>query len=121
MFLDLRRDIDRIFDIPILNISDPFEEMLEMRNRMIDAFDNHLPQLKEGEKEETKIEKKKDKSSGEITRRTGRWYPRCDINENDKEYIISAEVPGMKKEEVKIEYDNNKHILSISGEVYLIN
>jgi HSP20 family molecular chaperone IbpA len=120
MFFDLRRDLDRIFDVPIININDPFEEIVEMRNRMIDAFDDHFPQQnKENKEEETKLVEKKDNKSGEIVERerVRRWYPRCDVNETEKEFIINAEVPGIKKEEVKIEYDNNKHIVNISGEV----
>ena len=44
----------------------------------------------------------------------GDWAPRVDIAETEKEFIIKAEVPEVKKEEVKISVDNG--ILSIRGE-----
>lgn len=44
------------------------------------------------------------------------WTPRCDVVENNNALVISAEVPGMKPEDVSIEYDNKSHILSVKGE-----
>jgi len=44
----------------------------------------------------------------------GDWAPRVDIAETEKEFIIKAEIPEVKKEEVKISVDNG--ILSIRGE-----
>lgn len=42
------------------------------------------------------------------------WSPAVDIAENNNEYIIKAELPGLQKEEVKISIENN--ILTIRGE-----
>jgi HSP20 family protein len=42
------------------------------------------------------------------------WYPAVDIEENDNEYIVSLELPGMQKDDVKISFHDD--ILSISGE-----
>ena len=42
------------------------------------------------------------------------WSPTVDISENKDEYLVSAELPGMKKEDVQITYANN--ILKIEGE-----
>jgi HSP20 family molecular chaperone IbpA len=70
-----------------------------------------------GNREQTELAKTKDNSSKEIVPHVSRWHPRCDAEENEKEFIINAELPGLKKEDVKIEYDNDKHILRISGEV----
>src|SRR5210317_817649 len=44
----------------------------------------------------------------------GDWVPRVDITETDKEFIIKADIPEVKKEEVKISVDNG--VLSIQGE-----
>jgi len=44
----------------------------------------------------------------------GDWAPRVDISETEKEFIIKAEIPDVKKEEVKISVDNG--VLSIQGE-----
>lgn len=41
-------------------------------------------------------------------------FPRIDIKEDDKEYSITAEVPGYTKEEINIEIDNG--VLNISSE-----
>ena len=42
------------------------------------------------------------------------WAPLVDISEDDKEYCIRTELPGVKKEEVKVTVENG--VLSISGE-----
>ena len=44
----------------------------------------------------------------------GDWAPRVDISETDKEFTIKAEIPEVKKEDVKVTLDNG--ILSIRGE-----
>ncbi|HGY54182.1 MAG TPA: Hsp20/alpha crystallin family protein [Caldithrix abyssi] len=40
--------------------------------------------------------------------------PLVDVEENDDEFVISAELPGMKRDDIKITFDNN--MLNISGE-----
>ncbi len=42
------------------------------------------------------------------------WTPSVDIGENDKEYIVKAELPEVKKEDIKVNIDEGT--LSISGE-----
>lgn len=42
------------------------------------------------------------------------WIP-MDLKETKKDYIVCAEVPGLKKEDIKISLKDN--VLSISGEV----
>jgi HSP20 family protein len=42
------------------------------------------------------------------------WSPFVDITEDDKEYLVKAELPEMKKEEIKINV--HEDVLSISGE-----
>jgi len=41
-------------------------------------------------------------------------YPALDIIEQENEIVVSAELPGMKKEDVKITFEKN--VLTISGE-----
>ncbi|MCX7984009.1 MAG: Hsp20/alpha crystallin family protein [Bacteroidetes bacterium] len=41
-------------------------------------------------------------------------YPAIDILENDAATVVVAEVPGVKKEDVSLKYENN--VLTISGE-----
>jgi HSP20 family protein len=42
------------------------------------------------------------------------WLPRVDIAETEKEYVLKAELPEVKKEEVKVRFENG--VLSITGE-----
>lgn len=42
------------------------------------------------------------------------WSPRVDIHETDNEFVISAEIPGISKKDVKVDVDDD--ILTISGE-----
>lgn len=42
------------------------------------------------------------------------FVPACDVEETDTQYLISVDVPGMKKEELAIEFTND--LLTISGE-----
>src|ERR1019366_7287804 len=42
------------------------------------------------------------------------WRPSADISETEQEYLIRAELPAVKKEDVKVTVDNN--IVTIQGE-----
>jgi len=42
------------------------------------------------------------------------WSPLADITEDDQEYLITAELPDVRKEDVKISVENG--MLTISGE-----
>ena len=42
------------------------------------------------------------------------WSPRVDLSETDDTYMISMDLPGMSREDVKIELRDNK--LTVSGE-----
>ena len=42
------------------------------------------------------------------------WYPVCDLRENETEYIVRAELPGISRDDVKINMINNT--LVIRGE-----
>src|SRR5437016_11028798 len=42
------------------------------------------------------------------------WEPLADITEDDKEYVIKAELPDVKKEDVKVTVENG--VLTIDGE-----
>lgn len=45
---------------------------------------------------------------------TTEWVPLVDIAEDDKEYLVKAELPELKKEEVKVNVENG--VLTLSGE-----
>ena len=42
------------------------------------------------------------------------WMPLVDVAEDDKEYLITAELPEVKKEDVKVTLENGR--LTITGE-----
>ncbi len=42
------------------------------------------------------------------------WSPSADISETDKEYVIRAELPAVKKEDVQVTYDEG--MITIKGE-----
>jgi len=46
--------------------------------------------------------------------RSAVWRPTVDIHEDENNYMIDAELPGMRKEDVKISFQDG--VLSISGE-----
>jgi len=75
----------------------PFHEIEEMQNRLASLFDTR-PLLK---------------GRGEGFGLT-EWTPAVDIVEDDKEYTIKAELPGVNKEDVKVTVEGG--VLSITGE-----
>jgi HSP20 family protein len=50
---------------------------------------------------------------GPRLRATG-MTPRMDVSENDQSYIVKAEIPGVKKEDIKVNIDGNQ--VSISAQ-----
>ena len=42
------------------------------------------------------------------------WAPSADISETDKEYLIRAELPAVKKEDVQVTFDDG--MITIKGE-----
>ena len=42
------------------------------------------------------------------------WMPRTDIRETEKEYILDISLPGVKKEDVKVDVKDN--VLTVTGE-----
>ena len=76
---------------------DPFSDMDTLVNRMMSANLARWPRLLRSE-EGGKVE----------------WSPSADISETDKEYVIRAELPAVKKEDVKVTFADG--MISISGE-----
>ena len=48
---------------------------------------------------------------GSVTRS---WIPAMDIVENDNDYVLRADLPGLTEQDVNVELDDN--VLTISGE-----
>ena len=41
-------------------------------------------------------------------------YMKVDVKENEKEYLIEAEIPGVKKEEINLEIDESRLTISVN-------
>src|SRR5882724_9647825 len=78
---------------------DPFKEMNELQNRLSPFFGRAPVRWQNGEQENMTVVE---------------WAPLVDIAEDDKEYLIKAELPEVKKDEVKVTVENG--VLTITGE-----
>jgi HSP20 family protein len=78
---------------------DPFREIGELENRLAKYFGRPVLTGNGGDKE---------------TMTVAEWAPAVDITEDDKEYLVKAELPDLKKEDVKVTVENGE--LTISGE-----
>ena len=85
-----------------LEIWNPFRELDEVQNRF--PFFGRFPQFG--------WFPKRPFGNGGIT--LPEWSPQVDITEDDKEYLVKADLPEMKKEDVKVTIEDN--VLSVSGE-----
>ena len=77
---------------------DPFKDLEELQSRLSTLF-GRAPIRKNGDKEVMTV---------------AEWAPLVDITEDEKEYLIKAELPEVKKEDVKLTVHDD--VLSISGE-----
>jgi HSP20 family protein len=83
---------------PMTRRWNPFNELEEMEKRLSTYFGRPAARI-EGEKEAMTV---------------AEWSPRVDISEDDKEYLIKADLPEVKKEDVKLTVQDD--VMSISGE-----
>ena len=74
----------------------PFRNLVSIQDEMNRMFNSHFGKLPEQEDQSTL------------------WYPLVDISESADEITVTAEVPGMKKEDIKISIQDN--ILTMQGE-----
>lgn len=77
---------------------DPFRELEDMNSRLNRLFSRSAPA--------------RDVSKDALT--VFDWAPNVDIAETAEEYQIKAELPEVKKEDIKVSVDNN--VLRIEGE-----
>ncbi|MCS7313358.1 MAG: Hsp20/alpha crystallin family protein [Acidobacteria bacterium] len=75
---------------------DPFREMERLTERMERLFEEFFPTVRREEEREYV------------------WAPAVDVYENDKAYVVEVDLPGLKKEDVKVTLQNN--VLTIQGE-----
>ena len=79
---------------------DPFKEMDDLQKRLNSMFG-----LTPG---------RTATANGKEDMTVAQWLPLVDITEDDKEYLIKAELPEVKKDAVKVTVENG--VLTISGE-----
>jgi HSP20 family protein len=77
---------------------DPFKEMDDLQKRLTSMFG-----LAPGRA-----------ADGKETMTVAQWLPLVDITEDGKEYLIKAELPEVKKDDVKVTVENG--VLTICGE-----
>jgi len=77
---------------------DPFKEMDDLQKRLTSIFGLAPARAADGKENMT----------------VAQWLPLVDITEDDKEYLIKAELPEVKKDAVKVTVENG--VLTISGE-----
>lgn len=79
---------------------DPFKELEDVQTRLSTLFGRTAPIKKNGDTREA------------LT--VAEWAPLVDITEDEKEYLVKAELPEVKKEEIKLSVDHD--VLTITGE-----
>ncbi len=77
---------------------DPFRELEDMQSRLSSVLNQRTTRREDGKESITVAE----------------WAPTVDITEDDKEYLIKAELPEIQKEDVKVTVENG--VLVLSGE-----
>ena len=77
----------------------PFKEMEDLQNRLCTLFGRAPVRRGNGEEEFITMTE---------------WAPLVDITEDDKEYLLKAELPEVRKDDVKVAVENG--VLTISGE-----
>lgn len=76
---------------------EPFDGLTKMQSRINALFDEVF-----------------DRANGHAQAYPGMWGPPVDILESRDSYLIRAELPGMKKEEISVEFKEGA--LTLSGE-----
>jgi len=62
------------------------------------------------------IEKEISKAFDKDVFKTVDFSPKINLSEDEKNYYIHADLPGMKKDQIKMELSNDDRVLTISGE-----
>jgi HSP20 family protein len=78
---------------------DPFRELSTMQNRMNQLFEDFFGRPGTGREGELAV---------------GGWAPTVDIYETDDDIVVTAELPGLEKDQVGVEYKDGT--LTLRGE-----
>jgi len=79
---------------------DPLRDLAQLQEKMNRIFEDSLSLLRTGE--------------GKELFALGSWVPPVDIYETEDKIVLSAELPGMRREDISVEVKNNT--LTIKGE-----
>ena len=94
--------------LPSLGIADPFSMVRSMADEMDRLFDNFAGWSGLGRWRQPSLT-----SSFRDVGRVGQglWYPQIEVREKDGKLVIHADLPGLKKEDVHVEVQDNALIL----------
>jgi HSP20 family protein len=81
----------------------PFREMQDLQNRVLHALQGKSAVAGNGQQESITV---------------AEWSPVVDITEDSAEYLIKAELPEIKREDVKVTVESG--VLTLSGECRLV-
>lgn len=81
-----------------LRVWDPWRDFGSLQERINKMFDDTIRSAGAGDEELA----------------TGAWSPAVDIHETDDSYVVSADLPGLKKDDIQINVEDNT--LTIKGE-----
>ena len=87
--------------------SDPF---FDDQNRLMNLLTNTL----DDDDDNKQVQKKEDD-----IRKSFFWTPRCDVHETKNNFVVQAELPGIPKENININIEDN--VLTISGKMEVIH
>lgn len=93
--------------------------MRRLQKEMDRLFDNTLAShppaaLPSSETAEKSAVATTDKGAESVVPFFANWKPKVDVSENDTSIIVHAELPGLKKEEINVEFADG--VLTLSGE-----
>ena len=83
----------------VIRWMDPFRELSTIQERMNQLFGDFVARTRGGREEEFAV---------------GGWVPTVDIYETDENIVVTAELPGLEKDQVGVEYKDG--ILTLRGE-----
>ncbi|MBI4228522.1 MAG: Hsp20/alpha crystallin family protein [Deltaproteobacteria bacterium] len=81
-----------------LRVWDPWRDFGSLQGRINKMFDDTMRSVTPGDEELA----------------TGAWSPAVDIHETDDTYVVSADLPGLNKEDIHIDVEDNT--ITIKGE-----
>jgi HSP20 family protein len=76
---------------------DPFRELEDMQHRLSSVLGRQTQRSQDGGRESITV---------------AEWAPLVDISEDDAEYLIKADLPEVRKEEIKVTVENGVLVLS---------